>query len=102
MMEEVKAAVRQAVREVLRDELPRLLAETRPANESGLLDVEAAARRLGLGKSTIRKLAAKCELPSIPIGRRRLFRLADLDAYAEARRRSPEKLRELVAQARRP
>jgi excisionase family DNA binding protein len=88
--------VKAAVREVLRDELPRLLAEMQPANASGLLGVDAAARRLGLGRSTVRKLAAKCELPSVAIGRRLLFRPADLDAYAEGRRRSKEKAKALA------
>ncbi len=89
--------LRGVLRDVLREELPRLLAELRPARADGdLLDVDTAARRLGLGVSTVRKLAAKCDLPSVPIGRRLLFRPADLDAYAEARRRSPERVRKLA------
>ena len=86
------ALIREAVREVLREELAAL----RLPVGDGLLDVDAAARRLGLGCSTVRRLAGRCELASVKSGRRLLFKPADLDAYAEARRRSPERVRELA------
>jgi hypothetical protein len=44
-------------------------------------------------------MAARCELPSHKIGGRLVFAPADLDAYAAARRRSPEKVRALAAKA---
>ena len=93
--------IRGAVREALRDELARALADVaRPAaREDGLLRVDEAARRIGLSKSTTYKLAERCELPSVQLGTRVLFRPADLDAYAEARRRSPDRVREKVASA---
>jgi excisionase family DNA binding protein len=86
--------LRVVVREVLRDELPRLLAELRQpaANETDLLDVNAAAQRLGLSTSTIYKRCASGALPCVKDGSRVLFRPADLDAYAEARQRSPERV----------
>ncbi len=95
--------IRAAVREALRDELPRALADVaRPAaKEDGLLGVAEAARRIGLSKSTTYKLAERCELPSVQLGTRVLFRPADLAAYAEARRRSPERVREMAAAAQR-
>jgi len=90
--EELKAAIR----EVLREELPRLLALGVDAD--GLVDVAEAARRLGLKPGTVYKKAERLELPSVKIGGGRvLFRPADLDAYVEARRRSPERVRELVS-----
>jgi excisionase family DNA binding protein len=88
--------LRDAVREVLREELPRLLADARHSGEPDLLDLPQAAHRLGLGKSTVRKLAASCELASVKVGRRVLFRSRDLDAYADERRRSPERVRDAV------
>ncbi len=95
--------IRAAVREALRDELPRALADVaRPAaKEDGLLGVAEAARRIGLSKSTTYKLAERCEPPSVQLGTRVLFRPADLAAYAEARRRSPERVREMAAAAQR-
>src|SRR5436853_631267 len=89
-----------AVREVVREEVRSALAEMRPAaneNDDRLVDVEEAARRLGLAASTVYKRAAQCELPNVKIGGRLLFKLADLAAYADARRRSPERVRELAS-----
>jgi excisionase family DNA binding protein len=98
-LELIDSAVRRAVRE----ELPRVLAELGRPIQAGpagaLLRVPEAAQRLGLAKSTVYKLAERCELPSVLLGRRRLFRPADLDAYAEERRSSPERVRELAEQA---
>ena len=88
--------IKIALREVLRDELPRILAELLPVPPEGLLDVDGAARRLGLAVATVYKRAQRCELPSVKLGERVLFRPADLDAYAEARRRSPERVRDLA------
>jgi excisionase family DNA binding protein len=96
LVEEIRAAVQQA----LREELPRALAELRGSSASApateLLGVAAAARRLGLRTGTVYKMAARGELPSHKIGGRRLFAPADLDAFAEARRCSPERVRELA------
>ncbi len=90
--------LKAAVREVLREELPRLLAGLQVAAPDGerLLDVDEAAQRLGLSPSTVYKRAQACKLPSVKDGTRVLFRPADLDAYAAARRRSPEKVRALA------
>jgi excisionase family DNA binding protein len=104
-MSALAAEIRAAVREALREELSRLLAEALPTaprmGEQQLMGVDEAAAHLGLSTSTVYKLAERVELPSTKIGRRLLFRVADLDAYAEARRRSPERVRELVAVAAR-
>lgn len=48
-----------------------------------LVGVEEAARHLGLSTSTVYKRAERCELPSVKEGGRLLFRMADLDAYAD-------------------
>jgi excisionase family DNA binding protein len=91
--------LKAAIREVLREELPRLLAEVLgQADRERLLDVDEAAQRLGLSSSTIYKWANSCELPSVKVGVRVLFRPADLDAYAEARRRSPERVKSLASE----
>ena len=99
LAEEIKAALR----EVLREELPledlRLFLARAAAESDRMLSVEEAAQRLGLSVSTVYKKSQTCELPSVKMGTRTLFRVADLDAYAAARRRSPERVRELVARA---
>ena len=95
LADEIRAAVKQA----LREELPAILAELRaaPAVEDGnrLVDVEEAARRLGLSTSTVYKRAEACVLPSVKDGGRLLFRVADLRAYTAALRRSPERVERL-------
>jgi excisionase family DNA binding protein len=98
--------IRAALREVLREELPRALAQLRPApttdDRDCLVGIKEAARRLGLSTSTAYKRAERCELPSVKDGGRLLFRTADLTAYAEDRRRSPERVNEIAMAARRP
>jgi excisionase family DNA binding protein len=99
------AEIREAVQQALREELPHLVAELRAMVAGGgdaLVDVDGAARRLGLARSTVYKLAQRCELSSVPMGRSLRFRPADLDAYVEARRRSPELVKKIAADAARP
>ncbi len=91
--------LRAMLREVVREVLPALLAQSAVNNPSQLLDIDQAAQHLGLGASTLRKLAARCEVASVKSGRRLLFRAADLDAYAETRRRSPDRVRGLANRA---
>jgi excisionase family DNA binding protein len=51
-----------------------------------LVDVYAAARMLGLGRSTILGLANSGELPRLRFGRRVVFAVADVEALVEQRR----------------
>src|SRR3954463_7441649 len=83
------------------DAIRRALSLPAPATPADvdLLSVTDAAKRLSLGVSTVRRLASKCELSSVKVGRRLLFRPADLDVYTEARLRSPQRVRELVSVA---
>jgi excisionase family DNA binding protein len=46
-----------------------------------VLDRREAAHYLGLGASTLAELTASRELPSLKIGKRRLYRRADLDEW---------------------
>lgn len=83
---------------------PKLLAALqrephRTGAQGGLVDIKAAARHLGLSVSTVYKRANSTLLPSIKDGGRLLFRLEDLDAYATARRRSPERVAATAAAA---
>ena len=94
--------LKAVVREVLREELPRLLAGHAQPADVRLLVVHQAAQRLGLAKSTVYKRAESCELPSVKVGTRVLFRPADLDAFAGARRRSPELVKALASAAQKP
>ncbi len=59
---------------------------------TGLLDVRAAAARIGLSTSTLYKLAAAITIPSVKFGSRLMFKVTDLDAFIEQRRRSPERV----------
>ncbi len=100
LADEIKAALR----EVLREELPRALANLRPpADGEFYVGVDEAARRLGLSTSTVYKLAERIdELPSVKVGTKVLFKVADLLAYAEKRRRSPERVDRLAKQTYHP
>jgi len=101
-MSALQDEMREAVRQALREELPRVLAELRQGVQpqaADLVGVEAAARRLGLRPGTIYKLAASIALPSHKIGGRLVFSHVDLDAYAAARRRSQERVAQLAAKS---
>jgi excisionase family DNA binding protein len=50
-----------------------------------LLDLDAAVRKVPLGKSTLRRLVAGGELKAVRIGRRLFFRREDLAAFVQAR-----------------
>jgi excisionase family DNA binding protein len=90
--------LKSVIREVIREELALLFPRVPPDNDR-LLNVEEAAQRLGLSVSTVYKKSQACELPSVKMGSRTLFRPADLDAYTASRRRSPERVRDLLARA---
>lgn len=50
---------------------------------SVLLSIEEAADSLRIGRSTIYEHIASGDVPSLKIGRRRLVRRADLEAFAD-------------------
>jgi excisionase family DNA binding protein len=49
-----------------------------------LLGAADAARYMGVGRTKLYELAGSGDLPSIVIGRRRLWRRSDLDAFVES------------------
>ena len=60
--------IRAAVREALREELPRALAELQqraPKAAEDLVDVAGAAPRLGLAVGTLYKMAEKVDLTTV-------------------------------------
>jgi len=61
------------------------VARHRPDLPSAVLDRFTAAPYLGLGLSTLAELTATGEVPSLKVGRRRLYRLVDLDAWLAAK-----------------
>src|SRR5207244_2302889 len=68
LAEEIKAAVR----DVLREELPHVLAKLRGEASQvhapeRMLSVQEASRHLGLANSSVYKMAARCELPSVKV-----------------------------------
>ena len=50
-------------------------------NSAILLDVKEAANRLGLGTTKVRELIKEGELPAAKIGRRRVVRARDVEAF---------------------
>ncbi len=56
-----------------------------------LMDIEAVARRLGVGVRFVRRLVAECRIPFIKVGRLLRFDPDEIEAWIdEARRRSRE------------
>jgi excisionase family DNA binding protein len=55
-----------------------------------LLDVPAAARSLGVGRTTVFQLIRDGRLESVLIGRRRLIPIASIEAYVARLRAGPE------------
>ena len=55
------------------------------------VSVRAAAKRAGLGRTTIYDVIASGDLPTIKIGRRRLIRIATLDQWLESLEQRPAK-----------
>lgn len=85
----------------------RVLAEiakptTSPTRSLPLLDVEAAAERIGLAPSTLYKLAARNALPSVKIGGRLLFESDALDTYVVQHRRGDLNTLHAAKRARQP
>lgn len=50
-----------------------------------VMDRAGAARFLGIGLSTLAELTATGDVPSLKVGRRRLYRVADLDSWLAGR-----------------
>jgi excisionase family DNA binding protein len=67
--------------EALDDQVARIRRELAPR---GLYGQDEAAAYLGISRSEIERLIARGELPSVPVGRRRLVPHAALDAFIEA------------------
>jgi excisionase family DNA binding protein len=98
----LRSIVRDEVRHVIREELADF--ENRNADRrskaEALLNVKDAARHLGIRPSTLYKKAESIEIASVKIGSRITFRVPDLDAYVNSRRRSPELVAALARRAR--
>jgi excisionase family DNA binding protein len=86
----VYRAVKRAVAEVLAEVLPQLL--TAPAESTSILDVPAAAARLGLGTTKTKQLIASGELASVTVGRRRKVPLVAIESYIRTLQ-EPEQMR---------
>jgi excisionase family DNA binding protein len=88
----IENVIKDAVKEGFKEALEELRSAPTAANaaeaKESLVDVQEAARRLGLAVSTVYQRAAALKLPSVKDGSRLLFRPADLDAYIAKQRRS--------------
>lgn len=58
--------------------------QSQPAAEPETVSVDEAARRAGLGRSTLYAAIGSGALPTIKLGKRRLVRLATLRAWLAA------------------
>ena len=88
-------ALLDEVADRLAERLAPRLAAGRPAlegQEKRLLDVEEAAKRLGLSPSTLYKKTKAQTIPHIKLGSRVLFDPSDLDALVALKRRTPEQV----------
>ncbi|HLH75033.1 MAG TPA: helix-turn-helix domain-containing protein [Chloroflexota bacterium] len=77
LAEAISNVVRHAVHEALVEMGSKL-----PSDTATLVSVPEAAQRLGLGKTKVNELIACGALPSRIIGKRRLLRPVDLEAFA--------------------
>jgi excisionase family DNA binding protein len=73
-------ALAGVVREAVKDALGEVTIST--TSTPAMVSVSEAAGRLGLGKTKLNELIASGELPSVVVGKRRLLRPADLEAFA--------------------
>lgn len=78
--EDMRPVIVQVVTEALRQFGTKSTAPSPPL-PLGLMDVRAAAKRLGIGITKLRQIPAN-DLPVVRIGRRCLYRAEDLDGYA--------------------
>ena len=76
LAEAIGAVVREAVKDALRE----IYATN--GDTVTTVSVAEAAQRLGLGKTKVNELIASGDLPSVLVGKRRLLRPADLEAFA--------------------
>lgn len=65
------------------------------------VDVEEAARRLSVPERTIWALLAADRLHSFKLGRRRLIRVADLEAFVDSQAAGPKRVTRPTSAARR-
>jgi excisionase family DNA binding protein len=83
---ELRAVMRDEVKAVLRDELPGLLGRVQTEETSHLeyVSPDRAAKIVGIGLTTIRKLLRSGKLPCVRVGRLIRVPLRDLDAALRA------------------
>jgi excisionase family DNA binding protein len=98
--------------EIVLERLRPEIVHSRDHDDTRLIDVHAAAGKLSVAESAIYKLAGSGRLPSVKVGGRLRFRVADIEKLIEQGTRSDERVRELarvvqagggeVRQSRRP
>jgi excisionase family DNA binding protein len=84
--EALATVIRQAVKEAVSEVVDTVLAEVIPhlaPTGASMVDVSEAARRLGLGTTSVKKLIAAGELRSALIGRRRKVPVSAIEAYVQ-------------------
>jgi excisionase family DNA binding protein len=77
LAEALGTVVREAVRDALQE-----IGVGSSNDTTTLVSVPEAATRLGIGMTKLRELIARRDLPSVVVGKRRLLRPADLEAFA--------------------
>ena len=74
----LEAAIAEAVREVVRQEIRSFVSEVRKATDDRAVSTDEAAKIMNVGVSVVRRMMRQNELPSFFVGRYRRIRVADL------------------------
>ncbi|MCA8903737.1 MAG: helix-turn-helix domain-containing protein [Hyphomonas sp.] len=80
----------QSVRQTVREEVQRILAELLPKQDNEYLTTQQVAELTGLSVSFFevgRSMSAPNQPPHMKVGRRVLYKRADVEAWLEDRRR---------------
>lgn len=76
------------LRQIVREEIARAIEPlTRPRVEAEVLDSEDAAAMLAIPVDSLRKKAARGEVPSFKVGSLLRFRVSELRAWLDERKR---------------
>jgi len=78
----------ETLRKIVREEVDRVVELLqKPTVQAAVLDAEEAAKMLKMPVDSVRKRAARGEIPSFKMGTHVRFRVAELQAWVEGRGR---------------
>lgn len=83
-----KEELQAIVAEIVREEVARIVETVGERSGKEYLSADEVCVMYNLSKSTLYKLTASREIPSMKTGKRLLLRKADLDVYVSSHRRA--------------